>query len=89
MYWDLLSASGVRIRWTGDRVLTIADFKPRHIGRPITFTKYLSDEDGNYDSIEVLLTFEGIQGQTVLAGGEDWEWKNMDNVKVWRQEVGQ
>lgn len=87
--FEAFAAMGGKIKWVGDRVSTTADFKPRHIDRPITFTLYESDDSEDYSSRDVLGTFQGSVGELIVVSNDVYKWARVGDVKIWRREVGQ
>lgn len=77
----------MRFKWVSDHVRSISDLGPRHIGRPVSFDYFTSDDLNDYDSIRVLGLFEGYHGGLVLVSGEEYDWSNVKSMKVWRSEV--
>lgn len=82
---EVLTALGVRLRWTGDRVIVSAEWKPRHIGRPVTFELYENDDDVDPDMI--IGTLEAASISAFKVSGEWYDWNSVANVKVWRREI--
>lgn len=87
MDFDLLAMMGVKLTWKGDRLLTLADAKPRHLGRPIGFTYYDSVDTTDYDSIEVLGIFEGVSGQVLQVSGVEYSYDRTGDIKIYRRET--
>lgn len=85
MDYETLSAMGVSIGWIGD-ILRLADIKPRHIGRVVTFV-YWQDNRDQTDPQNVIGTLEGASGEKVIVSGDEYEYAGMGDFKVWRRAV--
>lgn len=83
MDWDLLALL-TPIEWVGDRLL-LADVKPRHIGRVITFD-YLWGS-GPTDYSRVTGTLEAVIDDTFAVGGSEFNYNDMQNIKIWRRVI--
>lgn len=87
MDWDLLSLL-TPIEWVGDRLL-LADVKPRHIGRVITF--YVEDvaPPGTVDRVGSMVvgTLEGVDGDQFLVSGSFYNYDDMSGIKIWRRVI--
>jgi hypothetical protein len=84
---EAVLSSFTRFNWVPDHVRAIVELRPRHIGAPVTFEHFATQDPTNYDSETVLGSFEGIHGATIVVSGFDYEWNNISNMKVWRTEI--
>lgn len=74
---------GAKIEWIGDRIRTIADIKPRHIGRACSFTRFYADET----YVDVMGTLEGYNGSEIIVSGDAYVWGQMADFKIYRQRL--
>lgn len=86
---EILTALGVKITWVPDRVVTVADFRQRHIGRVVTFDYFRTDDPEDYSSDPVMGALEGFVGADILVAGDSFSWARVSNLKVWRKEIKQ
>ena len=80
MDWDLLSLMAP-IEWVGDRLL-LADIKPRHIGRVVTFDWIYEGEVRR-----VIGTLVGAEGDEFNVNGMLYSYEEMQNIKIWRRVI--
>lgn len=84
---DAVLSGLMRFEWVADR-LELAAIQPRHIGRPVTFTVYTEPEnEQSYDSRRCVGTLEGVDGQTLIVSGTDYDYNTIAGLKVWRKQV--
>lgn len=85
---ETLATVGLPLKWVGDRLMTTADVKPRHIGRVFTAEVIADPNDPkNFETDRVTATLEGVIGSTYLVGGSEFDASELQNVRVWRREV--
>lgn len=82
MDWDLLALL-TPIEWVGDRLMMLADVKPRHIGRVISFDRIHADGT----SRKVTGTLDLVDGESFLVSNEFYFYDDMQNIKIWRRVI--
>jgi len=78
---------GSRVKWTHDKIKTIAQIQPRHIGRIAQFEYFADEDDSNYDSIIVMGVLDSIVGSAVVVADADYYWGRIANFIIWRSEL--
>lgn len=78
---------GAKVKWVYDRVKLLAETQPRHIGRVCSFTFYTTEDSNNYDSYDVIGTFEGHAGKSVQCNGIEYPWARISDLKIYRSEL--
>lgn len=78
---------GRRIKWVADRIKTLADLQPRHIGRVVTFTVFYNDDPTDYNTYDVIGTLEGRSDDILLVSGIEYQWHRVADVKIHRSEL--
>lgn len=84
---DAVLGGLVKFAWVSDHIRALNDVGPRHLNRPVTFEYFLSNNKDDYSSSKVLGTLEGVHSSYLLVSGDEYEWSNVSNLKVWRSEV--
>lgn len=75
---------GAKVNWIGDRVRSMADIRPRHIGRVCSFTYFVGlHPDDNY--MDVMGTFDGYTGTDLLVSGELYNWGQVADFRIYRK----
>lgn len=85
---ETLATVGLPLKWVGDRLVTTADVKPRHIGRVFT-AEVLADPNDvkNFETERLTGTLEAVIGSVYLVSGSEYDASELQNVRVWRREV--
>lgn len=78
---------GAKVEWIGDRVRTIADIKPRHIGRVCTFTHFWGSDPDASEYADVMGTLEGYNGSEIIVSGDAYVWGQMADFKIYRSRL--
>jgi hypothetical protein len=83
MDYETFVAMGGKVEWIPDR-LRLAEIKPRHIGRPISFDAINPATDSTY---YVIGTLEGAAGQDLIVSGDTYDYDSIQNIRIWRRAV--
>lgn len=85
--FDSVLGALTKSEWVPDRIKTLGEVMPRHIGRVATFEYFESDDPQNYESVRVVGTLEGVAGDTMFVSGDPFEWSRIANLKTYRREI--
>lgn len=84
---ETMALIGAPIAWVGDRI-SPADVKPRHIGRVVTADALENPEDlDNHGTYRVIGTLTSVVGDSLFIDGHEFDYSELQNVRVWRREV--
>lgn len=84
---ETLATIGLPLKWVGDRLVSTADVKPRHIGRVFTAEVVDVQDQKNFRTEQLTGTLESVVGSTYVVSGAEYEVSELQNVRVWRREV--
>lgn len=78
---------GAKVKWSHDKIKTLAQIQPRHLGRIAKFEYFESDED-DYNSVMVMGRFDGVSGDNIIIANADYRWGRVADLTIWRSELG-
>lgn len=76
---DLVLGAVVKFAWVPDRAL-LADIKPRHIGRVVSFGY-------GEDHTNVMGTLDKVDGFELIISGDPYDWTSVVDFKIWRKVI--